>query len=98
MELTRRSLIAGALAVPFVAAVPAWAQGAAQEESWDQRWKRMLTTDFAMLERYRAENEALIASRAPVDIVFMGDSITEGWKDKSPGFFTPGRVKRGIRG
>jgi lysophospholipase L1-like esterase len=95
MELTRRSLIAGALAAPLLAAaVPAWAQ----EETWDQRWKRMLTTDFAMLERYRAENEALIASGAPVDIVFMGDSITEGWKDKRPGFFTPGRVNRGISG
>ncbi len=30
--------------------------------------------------------------------LFMGDSITEGWKDKRPAFFGPGRVNRGISG
>jgi lysophospholipase L1-like esterase len=30
--------------------------------------------------------------------VFLGDSITEGWMDKRPGFFTAGRVDRGIGG
>ena len=34
----------------------------------------------------------------PVDVVFMGDSITEGWNDKRPGFFTRGRIDRGIGG
>jgi lysophospholipase L1-like esterase len=33
-----------------------------------------------------------------VDIVFLGDSITEGWRDQRPGFFTPGRIGRGIGG
>jgi len=33
-----------------------------------------------------------------VDVVFIGDSITEGWFDKRPGFFTRGRVDRGIGG
>ena len=28
----------------------------------------------------------------------MGDSITEGWFDKRPGFFSKGRVDRGISG
>jgi lysophospholipase L1-like esterase len=28
----------------------------------------------------------------------MGDSITEGWMDKRPGFFTRGRIDRGIGG
>jgi lysophospholipase L1-like esterase len=28
----------------------------------------------------------------------MGDSITEGWRDKRPSFFKPGRVGRGISG
>jgi lysophospholipase L1-like esterase len=31
-------------------------------------------------------------------VVFLGDSITEGWKDKRPSFFTHGRVGRGIGG
>jgi lysophospholipase L1-like esterase len=30
--------------------------------------------------------------------VFIGDSITEGWHDKRPGFFTRGRINRGIGG
>jgi lysophospholipase L1-like esterase len=33
-----------------------------------------------------------------VDIVFMGDSITEGSRDKRPSFFKPGRVGRGFSG
>ena len=28
----------------------------------------------------------------------MGNSITEGWMDKRPGFFTRGRIDRGIGG
>ena len=31
-------------------------------------------------------------------VVFMGDSITQGWADKAPEFFTPGRIDRGIGG
>ena len=51
-----------------------------------------------MQGRYRADNERIIAADEKVDVVFLGDSITEGWKDKRPGFFTPGRVGRGIGG
>ena len=31
-------------------------------------------------------------------MVFMGDSITEGWVDRAASFFTPGRIGRGISG
>jgi lysophospholipase L1-like esterase len=34
----------------------------------------------------------------PVDVVFMGDSITEFWLDKQPAFFSRRRVDRGISG
>ena len=51
-----------------------------------------------MVGYYAEDNAKLLASKAPVDIVFMGDSITEGWMDKRPGFFTRGRIDRGIGG
>src|SRR5206468_10744884 len=47
---------------------------------------------------YADDNEKLLASKVPVDIVFMGDSITEGWMDKRRGFFTSSRIDRGIGG
>ncbi len=55
-----------------------------------------LLSDWAYLERFRADNAALRASGARVEVVFMGDSITEGWLDKMPDLFTNGRVSRGI--
>lgn len=55
-------------------------------------------TDWAQLNRYRADNESLLASKAKVDVVFMGDSITEGWVSKAPELFKSGRVGRGISG
>lgn len=58
-----------------------------------------LRTDWPWLARYAEENQRLIASGDPVGIVFMGDSITEGWRDKRPGlFYPPGRINRGIGG
>jgi lysophospholipase L1-like esterase len=54
--------------------------------------------DWAQLNRYRADNQALLASQAKVDVVFMGDSITEGWVSKAPDLFKLGRVGRGISG
>jgi lysophospholipase L1-like esterase len=54
--------------------------------------------DWAQLSRYRGDNEALRSSKARVDVVFMGDSITEGWVAKAPDLFKSGRVGRGISG
>jgi lysophospholipase L1-like esterase len=91
MSLRRRSLLAGALALPLVAR-------AQTQESYEQRKERLLHEDFPELSRYAADNARILASGEKVSIVFMGDSITEGWKGKRPGFFTPGRVGRGISG
>lgn len=71
---------------------------AAQEESWEIKHQRQLATDWPWLGRYAADNAALAASGAKTDIVFMGDSITEGWRGSRPDFFRPGRVGRGISG
>ncbi|THD36540.1 MAG: GDSL family lipase [Sphingomonas sp.] len=62
----------------------------------DGKWAR--EGDWAWECRYRAENQRLIASRAKIDIVFIGDSITEGWAIADPAFFAPGRIDRGISG
>lgn len=59
-----------------------------------------LTSDWAYLERYRADNASLGAPRAGENrVVFMGNSITEGWAKHFPVMF-PGKpyVGRGISG
>jgi len=55
--------------------------------------------DWPNLCRYRADNRRLAAApQAQRKVVFMGDSITEGWGLAKPGFFGPGVVNRGISG
>ena len=94
-NLSRRFILGGALAAPV-----ALASSAAVAETLEEQCKRALlpTLDFPQLAKYRDDNARLIASKAPVDVVFMGDSITEGWKDKRPAFFSSGRIDRGISG
>jgi lysophospholipase L1-like esterase len=56
--------------------------------------------DWANLNRYRAEN-ALLGTPGPSEkrVVFLGNSITQGWKEKRPEFFTDNPyVCRGISG
>jgi lysophospholipase L1-like esterase len=61
-----------------------------------QMWNlHMLTRDFGQLCRYAAANRAVTQ---PVRVVFMGDSITDNWINRDAGFFTGGRVDRGISG
>lgn len=57
-------------------------------------------TDWGNLRRYAKENEALKPLKANEKrVVFMGNSITEGWKNTRPSFFA-GRpyINRGISG
>jgi len=61
-------------------------------------WNARLSTDWPYLARYRDANAALVPSPGHPRIVFMGDSITENWVRIAQGFFTPGRVGRGISG
>lgn len=89
----RRNLLKSALALPLIAA-----KRAPPGVDWNSWFRDWLLHDFGMIGYYADDNARLLASNAPVDIVFMGDSITEGWMDKRPGFFIPGRVDRGIGG
>ena len=44
--------------------------------------------DFGVLNRYAQENKNITISAKPVKVVFMGNSITEGWVNCHPAFFT----------
>ncbi len=56
-------------------------------------------TDWADLCHYRDDNAKLMAQpQAARDVVFMGDSITEGWRYGDRTFFTNGWIDRGISG
>jgi lysophospholipase L1-like esterase len=55
------------------------------------------SADFVNLCRYRAANRAL-PKASSARIVFIGDSITQGWEESRPEFFRGDRVNRGISG
>ncbi len=86
--MNRRQLFAAGALLPPVPAV------ARADDAADRR----LREEWAWLGRYAAENAALKARGAKPGIVFMGDSITQGWREKRPAFFGEGRVGRGISG
>lgn len=100
MRLDRRDLIRAAVALPaMLVPAAAWAkQKIPPGADWNTWFHGWFARDFGMVGYYADDNRALLASNAKVDVVFMGDSITEGWFDKRPGFFTPGRIDRGIGG
>lgn len=56
--------------------------------------------DWANLNRFREENAKLAAARTCDDrVVFMGNSITQGWIDRVPEFFAERHyINRGIGG
>jgi lysophospholipase L1-like esterase len=89
----RRFFLQATLALPLLGA-----QRAPAGVDWNSWFKGWLLRDYGMTGYYAEDNSKLVASREPVDIVFLGDSITEGWHDKRPGFFTTGRIDRGIGG
>lgn len=53
--------------------------------------------DWPWLCRFRQDNARRTEPSRP-DVVFIGDSITEGWGRTDPGFFTAGNANRGISG
>lgn len=68
---------------------------AEQKAQWEREAEERLHKDFAWLGKYQAANAQVTA---PVTVVFMGDSITQGWFDMVPTFFAGGRQGRGIGG
>src|SRR6476469_2059489 len=70
------------------------------EQATAQTADERLKTDWPYLQRYRAENAALSPPRAGEHrVVFMGNSITEGWTKYFPTMFA-GKpyINRGIGG
>jgi lysophospholipase L1-like esterase len=63
-------------------------------ETWMHEW---LSLDWGQRCRYQAENSALPPASAR-RVVFIGDSITEGWKTLDPAFFSDDVIDRGISG
>ena len=98
--VNRRSMLAGSLgaglALPLAAPALADDLCAKKPGTPPALEPERLLTDWAWLARYRDENAQLIASKTKVNAVFLGDSITEGWREKDPEFFAKGNVCRGI--
>lgn len=79
--------------------VAATAASAAETPAQSIAAEQRLHSDWGWMDRYRSENAALpppIAGQPR--IVFIGDSITQMWRDLQPGFFIDGRIGRGIGG
>jgi len=92
MTKTLALLLIATLAGSALAQTPPTAE---QKAQWAREAEERLHSDWPWLARYQAANAAVTG---PVTVVFMGDSITQGWFDMIPGFFTPGRQGRGIGG
>lgn len=55
--------------------------------------------DWAQFNRYAQQNDSLRSANAEVKVVFLGNSITQGWREKRPEFFAEHSfVGRGING
>lgn len=57
----------------------------------------VLKNDWGWQCRFSKENRMVDQAKG-ARVVFMGDSITEGWSKLDPSFFAPGYVNRGISG
>ena len=55
--------------------------------------------DWPQLQKYQSDNAKILDEKIPVKVVFMGNSITQGWADMRPEFFKDhGFIGRGIGG
>ncbi|MFS0773771.1 GDSL-type esterase/lipase family protein [Sphingomonas sp. 1P08PE] len=82
----------------FAAATLLGLSTAARAQTPEDAAAKRLREDWPWLGRYAEDNRRRIAAGERTGIVFLGDSITEGWIGKRPAFFTTGRVNRGIGG
>lgn len=62
--------------------------------------ENIISQDWANLNRFKSENDSLLSQ--PIDdnrIVFMGNSITQGWIEQRPQFFANNPfINRGVSG
>lgn len=89
-QFDRRLLLAGGVGLSLLPIVSAAAEPG--------RTEAQMQKDWPWLGRYVAANRAVAASGVAVEIVFMGDSITEGWVKAPSNFFKIGWIGRGIGG
>jgi lysophospholipase L1-like esterase len=87
---SRRHIIAGVAAASVAPVVALGAEPGRNDAA--------MVTDWPWLSRYAKDNARIRSEGTPVDIVFIGDSITELWKHKRPDFFSQKRINRGIGG
>jgi lysophospholipase L1-like esterase len=74
--------------------------GHPQNDYWNEH-DRQLLTDFGWLGRFKEKDVKLgLPAQGEKRVVFMGDSITEGWKIEGPDGYFAGKpyVNRGISG
>lgn len=74
-----------------------------KQQDWANFMKMIddrLHNDWAWLKRYEADNDKMPApDKDEKRVVFLGNSITEGWINKDPEFFqSHGYINRGIGG
>jgi lysophospholipase L1-like esterase len=91
MRIVMKVALAALLAAPVLLA-------AQQPGAGQQAREERLRMDPAGLGHYREENAKLVPTPGVPRIVFMGDSITENWRNLVPVFFERGHVGRGISG
>jgi lysophospholipase L1-like esterase len=96
MRTSRRTLLAAGLIAPALALSGRARAQTAAEVAAEER----LHTDWPWLARYRDANAVdAVLPPARRRVVFIGDSITQGWFDKHPAFFTRnGFLGRGVGG
>ena len=85
--------------MPEAKAAPA--PSTAQADAWHREFEARLLVDFGWLARFKEADLALAPPAAGEDrVVFMGDSITEGWHFDAPGGVFNGKpyINRGISG
>ncbi|MDT0687243.1 SGNH/GDSL hydrolase family protein [Autumnicola psychrophila] len=64
-----------------------------------EEYKELMSQDWANLKKYREANESIVKNGNYPQVVFMGNSITEGWVNMHPEFFSDNNfVGRGISG
>ncbi|MDR5589801.1 hypothetical protein [Christiangramia sp. SM2212] len=62
-------------------------------------YKELMEQEWPQLEKYHSANQEIIKNSDWPDVVFMGNSITEGWANTHPKFFSKNNyVGRGIGG
>ncbi len=64
-----------------------------------QQYKEQMAQDWPNLKKYREANEKILQTGNYPQVVFMGNSITEGWANMHPDFFKNNNYAgRGING